>query len=50
VTWNSWYLNLVFKRTSSQPRINRLPIYRSSWTNAMDPHSRKPRSFSWTSI
>jgi hypothetical protein len=27
VTWKSWYLNLVFKETSSKPRINKLPIY-----------------------
>jgi hypothetical protein len=27
VTWKSWYLNLVFKETSSKPRMNRLPIY-----------------------
>jgi hypothetical protein len=50
VTWKSWYLNLVFKETSSKPRMNRLPIYWSSWTRTMDLLRRVPRSLSWTSI
>jgi hypothetical protein len=30
------YLNLVFKKTSSKPRMSKLPIYRSSWTRTME--------------
>jgi hypothetical protein len=50
VTWKSWNLNLVFKKTSSEPRMSKLPIYWSSWTRTIDLLGRIPRNLSWTSI